>query len=373
MARVSTADLDRSMPLMARADPASQSEPLTPLPPPRVMRHILLVLAGAAAGAALLLMASLGHTPQTGLAASAYLALALLCGLCWWLPAAWQMRGMVVAIMAAMLTVGLSAATLGWGLSTPALNVLPVTVCLVTAVLGWRRGLLPAFVGLLVLATVAWVRAGQPLLPGAPPLPLQLAAHLLTLAVAFGGGAVLAQLVARAMKTVHDREQRFRAMLALAADAYWEIDRNYRLVAAGQPRRDGLVQALGGDAGVVPWELPQFGCEPETLDLLLADLGSRVAFRDLPVTWTDSDGQLHHYLASGEPRFDIRGLFKGYWGVARDVTAVERAKKELEATETRYQDLSPTSPRRWCCTAAAGCWTPTRPAWRCLATRTWPP
>jgi PAS domain S-box-containing protein len=339
MARVPTVDLDRSMPMMARADPAQPSSALPPLPPPHVLRHILLVLAAAAAGAALLLLSSLGPTPQVAPVVLVYGVLALLCGAFWWAPAAWLLRALAVAIVGAMLAVGYAAMSLAWGLGTPALTVMPLTVCLVTAVLGWRSGLLMALVGAMVLAAVAWVRSSQPLLVGAPPLALQLTAHLLTLAVAYGGGVVVAQLVGRAMKTVHDREQRFRAMLALAADAYWEIDRNYRLVAAGQPRRDGLVQDLGDNGGIVPWELPQFGCEPETLDLLLADLGSRVVFRDLPITWKSRDGEERHYLVSGEPRFDTRGLFKGYWGVARDVTAGELAKKELEATETRYQDL----------------------------------
>ena len=338
MARVSTLDLDRSVPMMVRAEAAPPSETL-PLPPPPVLRNILLVLSVAAAGAALLIFSNLGAAPQALHVVAAYVALALMCGLGSRAPTAWLMRVLVAAFVVAMVTVGFSSVSLGWGLSTPALNVLPLVVCLVTALLGWRPGLPLAGVGVLVMCAVAWMRSSQPLLPGAPPLPLQLAAHLLTLGVAYGGGAVLAQLVARTMKTVQDRERRFRAMLGLAADAYWEIDRNYRLVAAGRPRRDGLVQALGGTVGVVPWELPNFGCEPETLDLLLADLGSRVAFRDLPVTWRNRDGAVVHYLASGEPRFDARGLFKGYWGVARDVTAVERAKRELEATETRYQDL----------------------------------
>jgi PAS domain S-box-containing protein len=340
MARASTLDLDRSMPMMVRADAAAAGPgPGSAALPPGVLRKFLLVLSASAAGAAALVALSQGGASQGWMAVMAYGVLAGLCALASRVPAAWLVHTTLTAIVAAMCAVGFAAVSLGWGLGSPALMVLPVIVCVLTAVMGWRPGLLLALFGMLVLATVAWMRSAQPLLQGAPPLSLQLSAHLLILAVAYGGGVVLAQLVGRTLHTVQDREQRFRAMLGLAADAYWEIDRNYRLVAAGQPRRDGLVQAVGEGVGVVPWELPNFACEPETLDLLLADLGSRVAFRDLPVTWRNREGGLRHYLASGEPRFDARGLFKGYWGVARDVTAVERAKKELEATETRYQDL----------------------------------
>ncbi|HSQ72197.1 MAG TPA: PAS domain S-box protein, partial [Rubrivivax sp.] len=121
--------------------------------------------------------------------------------------------------------------------------------------------------------------------------------------------------------------------------AYWEIDHDNRLVAASG--QDGESDVLSADTGLgtVPWDLPGFCCDAETLDRLQADLGSRVPFRDMPVSWAQEDGSARHYLLSGEPRFDQRGVFKGYWGVARDVTDVDAARAALAATETRYQEL----------------------------------
>jgi PAS domain S-box-containing protein len=89
----------------------------------------------------------------------------------------------------------------------------------------------------------------------------------------------------------------------------------------------------------VPWELAQFGCEDETLDMLQADLQTRVPFRDLPVHWRRGNGKVRHFVVSGEPRFNDRGMFSGYWGVARDVTADVQARQALAATEGRYQEL----------------------------------
>ncbi|MDE2566115.1 MAG: PAS domain S-box protein, partial [Burkholderiales bacterium] len=130
--------------------------------------------------------------------------------------------------------------------------------------------------------------------------------------------------------------------LALAADAYWEIDREHRLVAAHD--QGGVLAALGalgaqGALGRVPWELPQFGADPDTLDAIQADIDTRAPFRDQPVRWTGPDGRERSLLVSGEPRLDERGAFAGYWGVARDVSAVHDARAALAATETRYQDL----------------------------------
>ena len=77
----------------------------------------------------------------------------------------------------------------------------------------------------------------------------------------------------------------------------------------------------------------------ETLDGLQADLDARQPFRDLFVTWTLATGGERHYLASGEPRFDERGFFQGYWGVMRDVSEMHNARASLAATETRYEEL----------------------------------
>jgi PAS domain S-box-containing protein len=139
-----------------------------------------------------------------------------------------------------------------------------------------------------------------------------------------------------------DREQRFSSLLALAADTTWEIDHNYRLVSVNlnkpAPHSFGIKDGLGE----VPWDLPQFASDATTLDDLLADLDARQPFHERNLGWaTQKDGrlQLRELLVSGEPRFDGRGVFIGYWGVSRDVTAVRAAQRSLVDTETRYQEL----------------------------------
>jgi hypothetical protein len=91
-----------------------------------------------------------------------------------------------------------------------------------------------------------------------------------------------------------------------------------------------------------------------------------VPFRDLAVSWTLPTGSQRICWSVANPA-STRGVFLGYWGVVRDVTDMHNARAALAATETRYKSFSPASPRRWCCTAVAVSWTPTPPAWRCLA------
>lgn len=334
MARVPPIDLDRSMSvLMRRAVPATAIAT-----PASINRLILAVVAVAAFAAAFALLALLDARQASGPAVSAYLLLAAAAAGLLWAPAAWMQRGLAAVMVAAIAVVGFSVTQLGWGLFGPGLPGLSLVVCLSTAAMGWRVGALMAAAVVILLALLA-TGGGPPAQAGLPSTGLLLTSLIMTILGALGGGAVLSRLVDRALRTVQEREERFRSLLALAAEVYWEVDRDFRLVAAGQPGKESRALDAGGGLGAVPWELPRFGCDPEALDLLQADLGSRVAFRDLPLTWSSTQRGLRHFLASGEPRFDERGLFKGYWGVARDVTAVERARRELEATETRYQDL----------------------------------
>ena len=122
------------------------------------------------------------------------------------------------------------------------------------------------------------------------------------------------------MRAAEEREQRFRGLLIVAADAYWEIDEQYRLVAFNLQGHSGRSLDEAGAIGQVPWEVPEFGVDDDTLDLLRAHLEAREPFRDLPVQWLGVPGQVRHFLVSGEPRRPAEAVFLGYWGVARDVT-----------------------------------------------------
>jgi PAS domain S-box-containing protein len=153
------------------------------------------------------------------------------------------------------------------------------------------------------------------------------------------GGIMASAGVSRQLSAAGEREKRFRGLLALAADAYWEIDDRYRLITAVYHDDESRKFSALGGLGSLPWESPRFVCDAETLDLLQADLDTRARFRDLPIGWLDSQGCTRRFLVSGEARFGERGEFAGYWGTARDVTAEIAAREAMQATETRYQEL----------------------------------
>jgi len=268
---------------------------------------------------------------------TAWLALAALSLALRVAPERWLRPGLVLLVALASALIAVRALVFGGGAPVSGMATYGVLACLLCAVAGWRAGaLLAAFDAALLLLVHLWPeRSGAAQLVATHALAVQLVA----LAAGLAGGVVVARILDRYLHSATEREQRFRSLLALAADAYWEIDRHYGLTAAVP--RDSELRALTADDGLgrPAWELPAFGCEHDVLDALIADLDARAPFRDVTVRWSGRTDEPRVFLVSGEPRFDDRGLFTGYWGVARDVTSEVAARDALAATETRYREL----------------------------------
>ncbi len=270
--------------------------------------------------------------------------LGLLAALCLRMPQRWLARAMTGTLVLTTLAIAWVAVRLGWGLQAPGLSAYGLLVCVLCASAGLRSGVVLAVVSALALAAVHVLSPPAAAAGQEVSGLLRLGTHAVLVAAGLATGAMTYAVVQRYMRAAADREARFRSLLALAADAYWEVDGQYRLVTAGprDTRRPGITAAQG--LGQVPWELPQFACEADVLDTLQADMDTRVPFRDLPVRWTQGGDRVRRYLLSGEPRFDERGKFTGYWGVARDVTDAQAVRDALAATESRYQELFARSP-----------------------------
>ena len=317
-------------------------------------RHLLAATAAVALASALMFL-GFGHPLDWVARLSLTTAFLLLGGAVFALRrdagAGLQARALPFVVGAAIGLSGVTAAVAGEGLMSPALAVMGVLLCLFTVVAGLRMGALAAAVGTGVLLLLAgamafgWL-APAGLSPGRSPLDQvrPLLTHALVLGIALAGGELLGRTLDRTLRSADERERRFLGLLAVAADAYWEMDGNGRLVrfSAKEELRNFVgLRRHGVDAGMgkLLWETRGVMFDGQVLDAFRSELAARLPMRDVPLRWADVTGRIRHFTLSAEPRTSEAGKFAGYWGVLRDITQDVKARQALWSTETRYQDL----------------------------------
>ena len=249
-----------------------------------------------------------------------------------------------------MLLAALIAVALNEGVRSPALGFCALIVCVVGAITRPRVGLLLGGVAMALTAGLAGLEAGGALPPGsalmpslapARPVPLMvvLLFQWLVLACSVIGGSIIARVLDHSVHAAAEREQRFRGLLRIAADWYWEQDAQFRFTHVSGPTAEGP-----GRVQRKPWQLTEMGLSPEQLDAHRAELEARRPFSGLLAQLRDAPGHWRSVSLSGEPKFDAHGVFSGYWGVARDVTDEARAQRAVAASEMRYRELFARSP-----------------------------
>jgi diguanylate cyclase (GGDEF)-like protein/PAS domain S-box-containing protein len=129
-------------------------------------------------------------------------------------------------------------------------------------------------------------------------------------------------------------EQRLQSVIELAADCYWEQDADHRFTLyrpSGAP--DPYLEKLVGQTS---WEFspepPEGGWEQHR-----AALEAHQAFRDVLHRAPSATNGTRYVSFSGQPVFDARKNFKGYRGIARDVSGEIRgaALTQLENVVAR--------------------------------------
>lgn len=139
---------------------------------------------------------------------------------------------------------------------------------------------------------------------------------------------------ARALQEAHDR---YRELVLLAADYFWELDEDFRfreLTAAARISGRYNWQAYIGKAR---WEMPYLNMDAAKWAAHRADLEARRPFRNLELGLTSEQGETRWFLSHGDPLFDRDGRFTGYRGVSIDITAVKRAETALREREEQLR------------------------------------
>ncbi|MEY8875729.1 MAG: diguanylate cyclase [Leptothrix sp. (in: b-proteobacteria)] len=131
-------------------------------------------------------------------------------------------------------------------------------------------------------------------------------------------------------------DSQFRSLVAVQADAYWQIDPQGTLMALSKPLRAvsgsvfgrGLVELLG----------PLL--EPASLDRLRRALARREPFRDLRISGLHAvDGQPFEYRLNGTPMRGADGTDAGWHGTLSDISTEMKLLRELAQRDAVQQAM----------------------------------
>lgn len=116
-------------------------------------------------------------------------------------------------------------------------------------------------------------------------------------------------------------EQRFRDLVSLSTDWYWEQDAEFRFTRFSGPALERLGIDLDKILGKARWETEQFeGLDPEQWRAHRETLQAHRPFRDFTYQIRLPNGERRWFSISGNPAFDENGDFAGYHGVGTDIT-----------------------------------------------------
>lgn len=122
-------------------------------------------------------------------------------------------------------------------------------------------------------------------------------------------------------------EARFRELVELSSDWYWEQDAEFRFTYVSMGI-DSAGIAAGSLIGLHRWDMP-IQWMPGQLETHKAVLAAHRPFADFEYRIVDAHGGEHWYSISGRPQFDAKAVFTGYRGVGKDITERQRAREEL--------------------------------------------
>jgi signal transduction histidine kinase len=149
------------------------------------------------------------------------------------------------------------------------------------------------------------------------------------------GLAVLFHVIVRQLRQLEtqniqlrESEQRVSDFAEVASDWFWEQDAEGRFVwlSAQAP----MVRTGDGSyVGKTRWELAGFDMGDERSVRHKEDVEARRSFRDFRYSHLGRNGTRYFVTISGKPIYDESGVFSGYRGVGRDITAQVLAETEL--------------------------------------------
>lgn len=138
-------------------------------------------------------------------------------------------------------------------------------------------------------------------------------------------------------RTLSENAERVSDFARLSAEWFWESDRDHRFTVL-EGANESLSQDLVNLAlGKTRMETTSEATTTQKWDRHRELLAGRMAFRDFVYAIRPSEGDERIVSVSGVPIFDEAGVFAGYRGVGRDITADTQSQAQIRRTSDRLR------------------------------------
>jgi len=132
----------------------------------------------------------------------------------------------------------------------------------------------------------------------------------------------------RTEKALQESEQRFRQLVAMSSDWYWEQDATFRFTAMTGDFTEKSGVNVERMVGKTRWDLVPGLLDSEAGRAHMAALEARDAFKNFEYRLPDDAGDERWFCISGEPTFED-GVFTGYRGTGSDITARKMTEQRV--------------------------------------------
>ncbi len=132
------------------------------------------------------------------------------------------------------------------------------------------------------------------------------------------------------VEALRQSEERFRNLTKLSSDWYWEQDDQFRFVRLGGDLDQKTRAVNSAHVGKTRWEMRALNLTEADWQAHRQVLQSHQEFHDFELLRRDKEGRTYWTSVSGMPILDNLGNFKGYRGVARDITAQKLSDENIK-------------------------------------------
>lgn len=124
-------------------------------------------------------------------------------------------------------------------------------------------------------------------------------------------------------------EEKFRSLVAMSSDWYWEQDENFRFTEVKERGQEPSF-VPSDSLGKTRWELPLFGVTEGQWAEHREQLRQHRPFRNFEFQRLNAQGETIWISINGDPVFDDEGQFCGYRGTGRDISYRKRHQEQIE-------------------------------------------